>query len=94
MFKIFSHTYRKNHWSYGLQFFSDTILLLKVECFEGILNWIKIDGMVMIIRAAVTRSDLKNIAKNHLQFLAMPTSTTTETMAWKIFPATMQLLKN
>ena len=46
----------------------------------------------MIIRAAVTRSDLKNIAKNRLQFLAMPTSTTTDAMAWKIFPATMQLL--
>ena len=45
----------------------------------------------MIIRAAVTHSDLKNIAKNRLQFLAMPTSTTTEAMAWKNFPATMQL---
>ena len=35
----------------------------------------------MIIRVPVTRSDLKiytNIAKNCLQFLAMPTSTTTE----------------
>ena len=29
----------------------------------------------MIIRAAVTRSNLKNIAKNRLQFLATPTST-------------------
>ena len=47
----------------------------------------------MIIRAAVTRSDLKNIAKNHLQFIATPTSTTTDAMAWKIFPDTMQLLK-
>ena len=28
------------------KFFSDTILLLKVSCFEGILNWIKIDEMV------------------------------------------------
>ena len=37
----------------------------------------------MIIRAAVTRSDLKNIAKNRLQFLAMPTSTTTDAMGLK-----------
>ena len=27
-------------------FFPDTTLLLKVNWFEGILNWIKIDGMV------------------------------------------------
>ena len=48
----------------------------------------------MIIRAAVTRSDFKNITKNCLQFLATPTSTTTDAMAWKNFPDTMQLLKN
>ena len=30
----------------ALKFFPETILLLKVDCFEGILNWIKIDGMV------------------------------------------------
>ena len=47
----------------------------------------------MIIRAAVTGSDFKNIAKNRLQFLAMPISTTSNAMAWKIFPDTMQLLK-
>ena len=46
MFKIFSHTYRKKHWSYGFQIFPDTILLLKVDRFEGILNRIKIDEMV------------------------------------------------
>ena len=28
------------------KFFPDTILLLKVDRFEGILNWSKIDGMV------------------------------------------------
>ena len=28
------------------KFFLDTILLLKVDRFEGILNWIKIDGIV------------------------------------------------
>ena len=42
----------------------------------------------MIIRAAVTRSDLKiytNTTKNCLQFLAMPTSTTTDAMALKVF---------
>ena len=39
----------------------------------------------MIIRAAVTQSDLKNIAKNCLQYLATPTSTTTDAMAMKFF---------
>ena len=42
----------------------------------------------MIIRAAVTRSIVKiytNIAKNRLQFLGMPTSTTTYAMALKYF---------
>ena len=33
-----------NHMA--LKFFPGTILLLKVDCFEGILNQIKIDGMV------------------------------------------------
>ena len=48
----------------------------------------------MIVRAAVTLSNLKNIAKKRLQFLATPTSTTTDATAWKNFPDTMQLLKN
>ena len=26
----------------AFKFFPDTILLLKVDCFEGILNWIKL----------------------------------------------------
>ena len=30
----------------ALKFFLETILLLKVDRFEGILYWIKIDGMV------------------------------------------------
>ena len=30
----------------AFKFFPDTILLLKVDCFEEILNQIKIDGMV------------------------------------------------
>ena len=30
----------------AFKIFPVTILLLKVDCFEGILNWIKIDGMV------------------------------------------------
>ena len=30
----------------AFKFFSDTILLLKVDRFEGILNQIKIDGLV------------------------------------------------
>ena len=33
-----------DHMSF--KFFPDTILLLKVGCFERILNWIKIDRMV------------------------------------------------
>ena len=49
----------------------------------------------MILRAAVTHSDLKQSTqislKNRLQFLAMPTSTTTDAMAWKIFPDTIYI---
>ena len=30
----------------ALKFFPETILLLKVDIFEGILSWIKIDVMV------------------------------------------------
>ena len=48
----------------------------------------------MIIRAAVSRSDLKILQKNRLQSLATPTKTTTDAMAWKIFSDTVQLLKN
>ena len=51
----------------------------------------------MIIRVAVTHSDLKKSVqislKNHLQFLAMPTSVTTDAMGLKFFPDTIQLLK-
>ena len=53
----------------------------------------------MIIREAVTHSNLKKSAqkislKNRLQFLAMPTSATTDAMALKFFPDTTQLLKS
>ena len=53
----------------------------------------------MIIRAAVTCSDLKKYTqislKNRLQFLAMPTSTTTDAIyGLEFFPDTMQLLKS
>ena len=52
----------------------------------------------MIILAVVTRSDFKKstqiLLKNRLQYLAMPTSTTTDAMALKFFPYTMQLLNN
>ena len=48
----------------------------------------------MIIWAVVTLSDFlkiyTNIAKNRLQFLATPTSTTTDAMALKFF----QILRN
>ena len=30
----------------ALNFFAEAILLLKVDCFEGTLNWNKIDGMM------------------------------------------------
>ena len=43
----------------AFKLFPDTILLLKVDRFEGILNRIKIDGMMNDHSAAVTRSDLK-----------------------------------
>ena len=49
----------------------------------------------MIIREAVTHSELKtytNIDKNRLQFIATPTSATTNAMALKFYPDTMQLL--
>ena len=32
----------------AFKFFPDTILLLKVDCFEGMLNRIKIDGIVNV----------------------------------------------
>ena len=47
----------------------------------------------MIIRAAVTCDNFKNsrqILLNRLQFLAMPTSTITDAMAWKCFVDTIQ----
>ena len=42
----------------------------------------------MFIQAAVTHSDFKKSTKillKTLQFLAMPTSTTTDAVVWKIF---------
>ena len=42
----FCHTYRLNTDCVTLKLFPETILLLKVDCFEGILNQNKIDGMV------------------------------------------------
>ena len=52
----------------------------------------------MIFRAAVTCSDLKKfvqtLLKNHLQFLAMPTSATTDAMALNFFPDTIQLFSH
>ena len=52
----------------------------------------------MIIWAIETHSNFKkiytNITKNHLQYLATPTSTTTDVMALKVFPDTMQLSNN
>ena len=47
----------------ALKFFPETILLLKEECLEGLLNQNKIDIMVMIIGAAIIHSDFKNLCK-------------------------------
>ena len=65
-FKIFSHTNRINHLSYGLEIFSRDYPFFKVDCFEGILNQIELMEWQIIIQAAVTCSNLKifaNIAK-------------------------------
>ena len=45
-FKIFSHTTGNTTDHMAYRFFPDTIFLLKVHRVEGILNRIKIDGMV------------------------------------------------
>ena len=77
----------------ALKFFPDTILLLKVDYFEGILNWIKIDRMVNDHSSNCNlyrfNKIYTNITKNHLQFLAMPTSKTTDAMVLKFFLDTM-----
>ena len=61
----------------ALKFFPETILLLKMEHFEGILNQNKIDRMVNDHLNSVTHSNLKiyaKIAKDDLQYLVTPTS--------------------
>ena len=64
----------------ALKFFPGTILLLKVDRFEEILNGIKIDEMVNDHLSSCNSTVLKkvctNIAKNHLQLFATPTITT------------------
>ena len=47
-----------------LKFFTEIILLLKVDYFEGILNQNKIDEMVNDHLTAVTRSNLKKLYAN------------------------------
>ena len=47
----------------ALKFFPETILLLKEERLEGLLNQNKIDRMVMIIGAAVIHNDFKYLCK-------------------------------
>ena len=42
----FNHTYKINYWSDGLKILFKDHLLLKVDHFEGILIWNKIDKMV------------------------------------------------
>ena len=41
----------------AMKFFSEIILLLKVDIFEGFLNQCKIDRMVNDIQVAVTQND-------------------------------------
>ena len=52
----------------------------------------------MILWAAVTHSNFKKFAqislKNRLQLLAMRTSATTDAMALKFFPNTIELLQS
>ena len=74
MLRIFSHTYRINHESYGLKMIPETIILLKLDHFER--------NFILKIYA--------NIAKNHLQFLATPISTTTDCMTLNFFADTIQ----
>ena len=61
---IISHTYKINHWLYGLEILSSDYPFIKSGLFEGISNQNKIDGMV-IIRAVVTRS---NFADFHFDY--------------------------
>ena len=69
----------------ALKFFPETILLLKVDHFEGILYWIKIDRIVNDHSSSYNSLGFKiictNIIKNCLQFLATLTSTIT-LMLW------------
>ena len=46
-FTICRCTYRMHHQCYGSENFSNTIVLLKVDCFKGISNWSKVDKLVI-----------------------------------------------
>ena len=71
--------------------FPDTILLLKVDHFEGIINRIKVDGMVNDHSSRCnSKKSIQILLKKRLQLLATSTSTTIDAMALKIFPDTMQ----
>ena len=75
----------------ALKFFPETIILIKVDCLEGILNQNKIDGMVNDYTSSCELQRFyANIAKNRLQFLATSTYTTTDAMALKVFADTIQ----
>ena len=82
----------------ALKFVAEIILLLKVHRFEGIVNRSKINRMVNDHSSSCNLWRFKkiyaNIVKNRLQFLAMPTSTTTDAMALNFFADTMKLLKS
>ena len=55
----------------AMKFFSEIILLLKVNHFEGFLNQYKIDGMV---NDNSSSCNSKLFKKDHLQYLNKPTS--------------------
>ena len=81
MLKIFSHTYRINHWSHGFEILSRDYPFIKSGPYEGNLNRNKIDRMANDHLSTVAILKIyTNIAKYCLQFLAMPTSTTTDAM--------------
>ena len=74
-----------------LKLFPDTIFLLKVDHFKRILNQIKIDRMGNDhSNSSNTLKIYTNVTKDHLQFLATPTSTTTDAMTLKIFADTIR----
>ena len=66
-------------------FFPETIFLLKEDCFEGILNPIKIDGIVSDHLSCCNTHQYKIIANFLFWFLVTPTGKTSDAMAMKYY---------